>query len=40
LSTTAIVVVTIGGTLAAITWAICWAAVRVAQLPSKSKETP
>jgi hypothetical protein len=38
LSTTAIVVVTVGATLAAIVWACCWAVVRVAQA-SKSKET-
>ena len=39
MSTTAIVVITVGATISAITWAICWAAVRVAQLPSKTKET-
>lgn len=36
MSTTAIVILTIGGTITGVVWACCWAAVRVAQTPSKS----
>jgi hypothetical protein len=38
MSTTAIVVVTAGTTIAAIVWACCWAAVRIAQHGGPDKE--
>jgi hypothetical protein len=37
MSTTAIIVVTVGATIAAIVWACCWAAVRIAQHSNPNK---
>ncbi|UWP85899.1 hypothetical protein [Dactylosporangium fulvum] len=38
MSTTAIVVVTVGATIVGVAWAACWAAVRIAQIPTKPKD--